>query len=158
RLEVHPNKLTLTAENEAWEVRCFTVRDFPNVMTQWHMGDSLGQLFNTALQIPCPFLISFHVRPLDQEKSTARAQMHYLNKDSTVRSPLAKFKPTIRQEHRDWAFVRDRLAEGDRLVKVFYQVVIYALPDSANAAERKVRDLYRANGWKLRKEAFLQLQ
>ena len=158
RLEVHPNKLTLSSEEEAWEVRCFTVRDFPPTMAQWLMGDSLGQLFNTALQIPCPFLISFHLRPLDQEKSSARAQMHYLNKDSTARSPLAKFKPTIRQEHRDWAFVRDRLAEGDRLVKVFYQVVIYTQPDSANATERKVRDLYRANGWKLRKEAFLQLQ
>ncbi|HVV69606.1 MAG TPA: type IV secretion system protein TraC [Gammaproteobacteria bacterium] len=158
QLTVHPNQLKLNSEQENWDIRCFTVRDFPQTMTQWLMSENLGQLFNNALQIPCPFLISLHVRPLDQEKSSARAQMNFLNKDSTARSPLAKFKPTIRQEHHDWAFVRDRLAEGDRLVKVFYQVVIYAQPNYATSAERKVRDLYRANGWKLRKEAFLQLQ
>ncbi len=158
QLTVYPNQLKFHTEQEDWAVRCFTVRDFPQTMTQWLMSDSLGQLFNNALQIPCPFLISFHMRPLDQEKSSSRAQMHFLNKDSTARSPLAKFKPTIRQEHQDWAFVRDRLADGDRLVKVFYQVVIYAPTDMVASAERKVRDLYRANGWKLRKEAFLQLQ
>src|SRR5262249_49894808 len=122
------------------------------------MSENLGQLFNTALQIPCPFIISFHVRPLEHEKSTASAQMHYMNKDATARSPLAKFKPTILKEQQDWKFVRDRLAEGDRLVKLFYQVTIYSPTEQAAACERKVRDLYRANGWKLCKESFLQLQ
>ena len=104
------------------------------------------------------FVVSFHIRPEEAERSAAKAQMHFMNKDSTAKSPLAKFKPSITKEYQDWKFVRDRLAEGDRLVKVFYQVILYTLPEQAHTAERKFRDLYRANGWKLRKENYLQLQ
>ena len=164
RCRVFSDKLTLSKKasnneiSESWEVHAFSVRDFPEAAGLWQTHEHLGQLFNAALQIPCPFVISFHVRALDAEKSAASAQMHYMNKDSTAKSQLAKFKPSIGKEHRDWGFVRDRLAEGDRLVKVFYQVILYTLPEEAHAAERKIRDLYRANGWKLRKESFLQLQ
>ena len=145
-------------QDETWAVQCFSVRDFPESVGLWQAGENLGQLFNAALQIPCPFVVSFHVRPEDIEKSTAKAQMRFMNKDSTAKSPLAKFKPSIGKEYQDWKFVRDRLSEGDRLVKVFYQVILYSPLEQSHSAERKLRDLYRANGWKLRKESYLQLQ
>lgn len=157
-LQVHSNQLLLQSEAESYSVRCLTVKDFPPTMMPGQMTDSIGQLFNTALQIPCPFLISFHIRPLDQEKSIAMSQMHAMNKESTARSHMAKFRPNIQQESQDWAFVRDRLSKGDKLVKVFYQVLLYSPLEQANSNERKVLDLYRANGWKLRKSSFLQLQ
>jgi conjugal transfer ATP-binding protein TraC len=157
-LVVYPNKMVLENENEKFELRCFTVRDFPEKMAQWKVTDNIGQLFNSSLQIPCPFIISFHIRIEDHEKSSSRAQLKFMSKDQAAKSPLARFRPMLTKEHEDWAFVRDRLAEGDRLVKTFYQVIIYTTSDQGNAMERKVRDLYRANGWKLRKESFLQLQ
>src|SRR5262249_48963003 len=120
--------------------------------------ESIGQLFNDALQIPCPFVITFSIRALDLEKSSAIAQMKFMNKDSTARSPLAKFKPSAGKEYEDWHFVRQRLSEGDRLVKVYYQVVLYSRAQEGGSAERKLRDLYRANGWKLNKQNYLQLQ
>jgi conjugal transfer ATP-binding protein TraC len=153
---VYSNKVISESEEEHWDIRSFTVRKFPKRHAPGHMTEAIGQLFNTALQIPCPFVISLTVRPADHERSAGRAQLHYLNKDKTARSPLAKFKPTASAECQDWAQVRNRLSEGDRLVKVFYQVVTYALACDANTAERKVRDLYRANGWKLSKERYLQ--
>jgi conjugal transfer ATP-binding protein TraC len=142
---------------EQCEVHCFSVRDFPESTGLWCMQENIGQLFNAALQIPCPFVVSFHLRAEDAEKSATKAQMHFMNKESTARSPLAKFKPSITKEHQDWKFVRDRLAEGDRLVKICYQVILYTSPEQAHTAERKLRDLYRANGWKLRKETYLQM-
>ncbi len=158
RLKVHPHHLLMESETEKWDIRSLAVSQFPRQMTQWQMTDAIGQLFNDALQIPCPFVISLAVRSMDHEKSTAMTQMKYMNKDSTAKSPLAKFKPGAGKEYEDWSHVRQRLAEGDRLVKVFYQVVLYTHPDSASFAERKVRDLYRANGWKLHKQSYLQLQ
>ncbi len=159
RLKIYPNKLLVESETERWDVRCFTVRDFPKERwTQWKMTECIGQLFNTALQIPCPFLISFSIRAMDYEKSVASAQMKYMNKDSTAKSPLAKFKPSVNKEYQDWEQVRKRLSEGDRLVKVFYQVITYAPVEEGNRAERKLRDLYQANGWKLRKESYVQFQ
>jgi conjugal transfer ATP-binding protein TraC len=158
RLRVYPNQLRIQSETEHWDIRSFTVSQFPQHMSQWRMTESIGQLFNEALQIPCPFVITFSVRSLDHEKSTALAQMKFMNKDSTAKSPLAKFKPSAGKEYEDWHHVRQRLSEGDRLVKVFYQVTLYSKPIDASSNERKLRDLYRANGWKLHKQSYLQLQ
>jgi conjugal transfer ATP-binding protein TraC len=158
RVRVYPHHLRVECEKEEWDIRSLTVNHFPHQMTQWRMTESIGQLFNDALQIPCPFVISLAIRSLDHEKSTALAQMKYMNKDSTAKSPLAKFKPAAGKEYEDWHYVRQRLAEGDRLVKVFYHVILYARPDDALSCERKLRDLYRANGWKLHKQSYLQLQ
>ncbi len=158
-VKVSRHKLCLANETEDWDIRSFTIRDFPKGRwTQWKMTDCIGQLFNTALQIPCPFVISLSIKPLESEKSSATAQMKAMNRESTAKSPLAKFKPGVTQEYRDWELVRTQLANGDRLVRIFYQVVTYAPQEEGNRAERKVRDLYHANGWKLRKENFMQFQ
>ena len=157
-VQVYPNRLRLASEQEAWDVRCFTVKDFPTTAYLGEMHQVLGQLFNTANQIPSPFLVSFHIRAEETEKSSAIAQTQVLNKDATAKSQLAKFKPTIGKEHRDWTFIRDRLAEGDRLVKVFYQVVLYTRSHQADEAENKLKNVYKSAGWKLRKQAFMQLQ
>lgn len=157
-MEVHPHSLLFLSEEEKVDVRCLTVREFPAKATQWKVTENIGQLFNATLQIPCPFLVSFSIRKIDQEKAFTRSQLTVMNRESTAKSPLAKFKPSIAREYEEWEFVRSRLSEGDALVKTFYQVILFAEPTIANACERRVRDLYRANGWKLRKESFLQLQ
>ncbi|MHB1949731.1 MAG: type IV secretion system protein TraC, partial [Gammaproteobacteria bacterium] len=155
---VNADSLLFTSEHEKVDVRCLTVREFPQKATQWKMTENLGQLLNSTLQIPCPFLVSFSLRKINQEKAIANTQMTSMNRESTAKSPLAKSKPTVNREYEDWHHIKQRLSEGDSLVKTFYQVTIFSDPSEANACEKRVRDLYRANGWKLRKESFLQLQ
>jgi conjugal transfer ATP-binding protein TraC len=157
-LNVNSDSLMFSSENEKVGVRCLTVREFPQKATQWKVTENIGQLFNATLQIPCPFLVSFTIRKVNQDKAVASTQITSMNRESTAKSPLAKFKPSINREYEDWQFVRQRLSEGDSLVKTFYQVTLFSKPEEASANERRLRDLYRANGWKLRKESFLQLQ
>jgi conjugal transfer ATP-binding protein TraC len=155
---VKPDSLLFSSEDEEVDVRCLTVRKFPQTAAQWKMTENIGQLFNAALQIPCPFLINFCLRKVKQEKAIANTQVTSMQRESTAKSPLAKFKPSVNQEHADWQFVRKRLDEGDSLVKTFYQITIFSDPSQAKSNEKKVRDLYRANGWILGKVYFLQLQ
>lgn len=155
-IHVLPNSLIFSSENEKVDVRCLTVREFPQKATLWKVSENLGQMFNSTLQIPCPFLMSFSLRKMNQEKAIANTQMVSMNRESTAKSPLAKFKPSVNREYEDWAYVKQRLAEGDSLVKTFYQITLFSNPDDANGNEKRVRDLYRANGWKLRKESYLQ--
>jgi len=157
-VKVNPDNLIFSSENETVDVRCLTVREFPQKPTQWKMTENIGQLFNATLQIPCPFVISFSIRKINQEKAITNTQMTSMNRESTAKSPLAKFKPSVNKEYEDWQFVKHRLSEGDSLVKTYYQVVLFSHPDKASSNEKRLRDLYRANGWKLRKESFLQLQ
>lgn len=159
-LRILPDRLTFerSANADIFEVCSLTIADLPSTMTQWKMTDSIGQLFNASLQIPCPFLVSLNVRVLDHEKAQLNIQYKYLDREKTAKSPLAKFRPLIDKEYENLNLVRRCLAEGDRLVKTFYQVIIFAPQNSVLSAERKVRDLYRANGWKLRKEIYVQFQ
>lgn len=158
RMRVKSNSLLFTSEDEAIETHCLTVREYPQKATQWKTTENLGQMFNATLQIPCPFLVSFSIRKINQEKALADSQFKTMNRESTAKSPLSKFKPSVNKEYEDWQFIRGRLSEGDALVKTFYQVVLFAKPEEAKLCERRLRDLYRANGWRLRKESFLQLQ
>ncbi|MHB1948326.1 MAG: type IV secretion system protein TraC [Gammaproteobacteria bacterium] len=157
-MQILPNSLMFSSENEKIDVRCLTVREFPQKATQWKVTENLGQMLNSTLQIPCSFLVSFSLRKINQEKAVANSQMISMNRESTAKSPLAKFKPSVNREYEDWYFVKQRLADGDSLVKTFYQITLFSDPEEANSNEKRVRDLYRANGWKLRKESFLQLQ
>lgn len=158
RLQVKKNALLFSSEDDAVEAHCLTVREYPQKATQWKTAENLGQLFNATLQIPCPFLISFSLRKINQEKALADSQFKTMNRESTAKSPLAKFKPSVNKEYEDWQFIRGRLSEGDALVKTFYQVILFSNPEDSKLCERRLRDLYRANGWRLRKESFLQLQ
>lgn len=153
-----PNCIHFKSEKETIDVRAFTVREWPKEARLTMMTDSIGQLFNASLQFPCPFVLSFSLRVLNPEKAAMKTQYKFMNIDKTTKSPLAKFMPLIGKEHQDWSYLRTRLAEGDKLVKAFFQVIVFSPENSASAAERKVRDLYMANGWKLKKEIYLQLQ
>lgn len=157
KLSVLPQGLIFSKQKPTCQVTSFTVRDFPQQVTQWQVSENLGQLFNSALQIPCPFVISFSLRLQSSDRTQMHTQYQTLNKEKSANSPLSKLSPQIAREATDWAHVRQRLSQGDKLVKVFYQVLLYAPVEDAGNCERKLRDLYRANGWRLRKESFLQL-
>ncbi len=158
RMRVKPNSLLFNSTEEAMEVHCLSVGEYPQSATQWKTIENLGQLFNATLQIPCPFLISLSLRKVQQEKAFNGAQFKSMHNESAVKSPLAKFKPSVNKEYQDWQHVYKRLNEGDALVRTFYQVILFSKPEESKFCERRLRDLYRANGWKLRKESFLQLQ
>ena len=155
---VFPNSLQFRSLEEKIDVRSLTVKNWPSEADYFEMMDSIGKLFNASLQIPCPFVISFALRVLNSEKSSMKAQYKFMDIDKTAKSPLARFKPLIGKEHHDWNYIRTRLAEGDKLIKGFFQVLLYAPEKMALSAERKVRDLYMANGWKIRREIYLQFQ
>ena len=156
-LQVTPQALHFSSEKEKVEARCLSVRTFPERFSQGQAGENCGQLFNAMLHIPCPFWISFHVRKIEGETAHRKAQMKTLNRDASARSPLSKFKPSLRQECEDWQYVRERLGAGDALLQTLYHVVVFAEPSQVAHCEQRLRDLYRANGWKLCKDAFLQL-
>lgn len=157
-IRVERDKIQFENADDVWEARALSVKEFPQSMAQWRMMDSIGQLFNTSLQIPCPFVISLSVRLIDQEKANMSVQFASLKKEKSAKSQLAKFMPLISQEYEDWKYVKNRMAEGDRLVQTFFQIILFSSKKQAGQSERKVRDLYRANGWRLKKTAYLQLQ
>lgn len=156
-IRVFMDKLQFQTQNETWEARALSVKEFPKSMAQYDMTNAIGKLFNDSLQIPCPFIKTFSLRLIDHEAGFG-TEFKTDRKKKSAQHQNSQSKPKMTKEYHDWAFVNERLAEGDRLVKTFFQVVLFAKEKEANQAERKIRDLYRANGWRLKKTLYLQLQ
>jgi len=157
-IRVFKDKLQFETEQETLEARVLSVKEFPSSMAQWKMADAIGQLFNTSLQIPCPFVISLFIRLNGQDNVGFIDTIKSASRKKDVESTHADQKPSIFKEYKDKMFVNQRLAEGDRLVKTHFQIVLFAKEKEANQAESKTRDLYRVNGWKLKKTPYTQLQ
>ncbi len=156
-LTVEKEKLHFAREHEATDVCCLVAKEIPSHPSQWKAGDNLGQMFNNALQIPYPFVISMNVRVLPREPSVARYQLKSLSKGRDVNSPLVKLFPFLRHEYEDAKYMFDHLKEGGKAVKYHYQVVLYAPPEKINEAEQGAKDLFNANGWRLNKPSGFQL-
>ncbi|MHB1948907.1 MAG: type IV secretion system protein TraC [Gammaproteobacteria bacterium] len=150
----------LTFENDAGTIEAcaFTIKKFPKEMRQWKMTDSIGQLFNTSLQIPCPFIISLSAKLVPQENNQFTESVKSASKKKDANSQSADGKLTVAKEYQDNVHINQRVEEGDRKVKTHFQVILFSMPNQASLAERKLRDLYRVNGWELKKSRKLQLQ
>lgn len=140
KLSVSPDGLTFEGLSGPIEVRCLTVREYPQSSTLWKISENLGQLFNSNLQVPCPFMVSFSIRKVDRER--AQIDRHKTQIGSTTAS-----------QNRDL-----QLIGNECLVKTFHQVILFTSPDKASGCERRIRDLFNANGWRLARERFLQMQ
>lgn len=155
---IYKDKLRIENADYVSDAISLSVKEYPSSNAQWKMTDLIGQLFNYSLQIPCPFISMLAIRLIDQEKALFNSQVKTIRKEKTAKSPLAKFMPKVSKEYEDWYFVQSRVNDGDKLVHTYFQTTLFAKSENANNYERKIRDLYRASGWRLKKTCYLQLQ
>jgi conjugal transfer ATP-binding protein TraC len=154
----YKDKLVFQNEEDTVEARSYTVKKFPKEMRQWKMMDAIGQLFNNSLQIPCPFIISLSVRLVPKQENQMTESVKSASKKKDASQQGADGKLTIAREYEDTIFINQRMEEGDRKVKTHFQIILFTNPSDSSLAERKLRDLYRINGWVLKNTYFLQLQ
>lgn len=157
-MQVHKKRLYIENTEENFDVRALTVKNYAESAVIWEMEQAIGQLYNTSLQIPCPFLISFTIRLQHSEMSSLFNTAKSINTEKTVNSKQSSFSSLLPKKFKELKFVQDRLQQGDRLVSTSFQIILFCKENEADFAERKVRDLYRSNGWELKKTLYLQLQ
>lgn len=157
-MRVYKNCLRIENETEDFDVRALTVKDYPEKSALWEMEDAIGKLYNSSLQIPCPFLISFSIRSKHSETTSIFTTAKSINTEQSVKSKQSTLSRLLPKKYQELQHVQDRIDQGDRLVHTHYQIILFAKTGEADFAERKVRDLYRSNGWELKKNLYLQFQ
>lgn len=155
-LYIEADRLQSEFQN-ASEIRCLVADEFPTEWTQWHMQELIGDIFKSGLQIPCPFLISYHLHVWPRDKSVSIAQKNFINRDSKMKSQLAKFLPSLSQEHQDWHWTRQQIEEGNLLARTLFQINLYAPSNLANEYESTLRSVFDAKAWRLKKPRYFQL-
>jgi conjugal transfer ATP-binding protein TraC len=147
--EVYPDR---------FDLRHFAVRAYPPRWAPHECARLIGDLFTDKLRFPCPAATMLCLVYPDQEAAAARAGYKFMRTTSLADTRSARFLPRIGEQSAEWARVQAELQEGRRLVRVFYGVTTYSPLGLGDTHERGVKSIYKAAGWDLADERYLQIQ
>lgn len=141
-----------------FDVRHFGVRNYPVRWTPWETARLIGDLFTDKLRLPCPTATYLCLVYPDPEMESSRAGMKAIRTSSLADSKGAKLLRNIGQQAEEWRHVQNMLQEGRKLVRGFYGITTYSPDGDGDKNERLLKSMYRAAGWDLADERYLQIQ
>ncbi|MEO6716423.1 MAG: DUF5934 domain-containing protein, partial [Novosphingobium sp.] len=143
---------------DCFDVRHFAARNMPERWAPWECARLIGDLFTDKLRFPCPAATMLCLQFPDQEAASARAGFKFMRTTSLAATRSARFLPRIGEQSAEWNHVQSELQQGCKLVKVFYGLTTFSPLGQGDRNERAVKSIYKAAGWDLADERFLQIQ
>tara|TARA_R110002049_G_scaffold20717_4_gene75905 strand:- start:6925 stop:9549 length:2625 start_codon:yes stop_codon:yes gene_type:complete len=138
---------------EARDVRCFAVREYPPAWAGWLGTDLIGDFMNNNRRISCPFLTTVTVHFPDQVQASATAKTKSMRATQMADTDAGKHVPSWADKKREWQFVAQKLEQGHTLAKVNYQTIIFAPQGRGNQCEQELLGVYKSAGWQMTKES-----
>ncbi len=156
----HPSGLTLwkEASPEVLEARFYSIRSFPERFALWQMGSLVGDLMQPALQYSSPFLITLGVHVLDPNATKSVVTAHHVRATQNAKSKMADVMPDVRKKLDDWSAAANAIDTGGSLVSLYHQLAIFTAPEQATAAHEAANAIWRARGFQLNADAYMQRQ
>lgn len=143
---------------QKFDLRTFSAFRFPDRFHQSQMTNAIGHLMSDQLRLPCPVLKCLSLSFPSKEKGEELANAKFGRAEQQSGTNLSRFLPELNQKAEDWKWVRERIRDGQRLVKAGYFVVTIAPEDKGEVAERGIRSIYRSLGWELNQDRFVCAQ
>ena len=141
-----------------FDVRHYAVRSTPERWAPWECARLIGDMFTDKLRFPCPTATMLCLVYPDQEAASARAGFKFMRTTSLSQTKSARFLPKLAEQSAEWRHVQAELHAGKKLVKLFYGLTSISPLGQGDAHERIIKAIYKAAGWDLADERFLQLQ
>ena len=141
-----------------FDVRHYAVRSTPERWAPWECARLIGDMFTDKLRFPCPTATMLCLVYPDQEAASARAGFKFMRTTSLSQTKSARFLPKLAEQSAEWRHVQAELQAGKKLVKLFYGLTSISPLGQGDAHERIIKAIYKAAGWDLADERFLQLQ
>lgn len=139
-------------------LQLFSVRQYPRYFRLSGMNYMIGDPYQLALSMPCPFLITMGAISLDYESARTKAQMKAARATQSAGSYMAHFQPDLQERKRDWDMVLKTFDSGRTVVGMYHQIALVAKVEDASRCEHAVRAVWRARGFDLTKDFYLQHQ
>lgn len=116
----------------------------------WQTPDLFANLLNPEQGIPCPFLISFSFRGVNQEKIKALAKKRAKSLAANNNAMQRFLNPGIQDEALEWGLVHEKIAKGElHLLPTFYNLILYTTEEKAREHVAKAIASYRYLGFTL---------
>ncbi|RIA46276.1 conjugal transfer ATP-binding protein TraC [Hephaestia caeni] len=142
---------------DTFDLRSFSVRNLPSRWAPWDVARLIGDLFTDKLRMPCPVATVLCLQYPDEQASASKAGYKFMRTTSLADSKSARFLPQLREQSREWQYVQDELRQGRKLVRCFYSLTTFSPKGQGDAHERVVKSVYRAAGWDLHDDRYLQI-
>jgi conjugal transfer ATP-binding protein TraC len=144
-------------KNEA-VVKAFSVRSYPASHGLHGMAALLGDGFQASLGYPCPFLITLGARTLDYDATRHTVTLKSARATQNASSQMARFQPDLAEKKRDWDLAQRAFDAGGSLLQLYHQVLVFAPRAEHSRAEHAVRAVWRARGFELTADTYMQVQ
>ena len=142
---------------DVFDVRSFSVRNLPQRWAPWDCARLIGDMFADKLRMPCPVSTNLCLDFPDPQAATNKASYKFMRTTSLADSKSARFLPQLRDQSQEWKFVNDEIRQGRKLVRLFYSVTSFSPKGKGDSNERILKSVYRAAGWDLLDDRYLQV-
>lgn len=139
-------------------VRFLSVKAYPREFTLWQSGAMAGDMFQVALQYPCPFMIALGVHIPDQDAQKTMAFAKGARATQMAGSDMGRMMPDWADKQADWRMATTAVGRGEFLVKMYHQIALFSPPERSHQAEHAARAIWRARGFELVTDTFMQVQ
>lgn len=142
---------------DTFDYRFFSVRNFPKYWAPWDSQKLIGDMFSDKLRPGCPTVTSLCLRYQDDEAASSKAGYKFMRTSGLADSKSARLLPQLKDQSREWEEVTQQLRLGRKVVQAYYTVGIMSPKGRGDANERTIKSMYKAAGWDLLDERFLQM-
>jgi len=142
---------------DVFDVRSFSVRNLPTRWAPWDVARLIGDMFTDKLRMPCPVATNLCIEFPDLQASTSKASFKFMRTTSLADSKSSRFLPQLREQSQEWRYVNEEIRQGRKLVRVFFSVTAFSPKGKGDANERVLKSVYRAAGWDLLDDRYLQI-
>ncbi len=142
---------------DLFDVRSFSVRNLPTRWAPWDVARLIGDMFTDKLRMPCPVATNLCIEFPDPQAASSKAGFKFMRTTSLADSKSSRFLPQLREQSQEWRYVNDELRQGRKLVRVFFSVTSFSPSGKGDANERVLKSVYRAAGWDLLDDRYLQV-
>ncbi len=160
-LKVTPDSLIFFGDDKKKEmyVRAFSVKNYPTLWAQHECRDLIGDFMEDLRRMEFPFITSFSLT-MPVNEAAIRSKATKKTDDATRYSdtPVAKYRPQMKEIANEWQFVSQKLNQGQKILKTFYQVIIFAPKDKIDESEQNLRSIYKSSGFDIVKDKYVNLQ
>lgn len=146
------------AGGEETALQCFSIRQYPRYFRLSNMGQMIGDYFQMALSVPCPFLITMGAAVVDYESARTKAQMKAARATQNASSKMAMLQPDLQDRSRDWKMLLKAFENGGGSIKLYHQIILVSKASEVSKCEHSIRAVWRARGFDLAKDVYLQHQ
>ncbi|TDR30288.1 type IV secretion system protein TraC [Hydromonas duriensis] len=147
--------------NNPVTMRTYSVKTYPSnrPFNINGMRRLIGDEKKTMLNYPCPFYLVMNMVKGDYEKVKSATILKAARATQRSSQPLAAFLPEIAEKARDWGMLQASYNENTGgPVKCFNQLVLLDHPDNIIASENTALAIWRASGFELVQDIYLQKQ